>query len=58
MVFEGVVGSAREARIMVMRLALEAIQSQHAEIKEAAGDILKLLEQGRVLESSIGRCLI
>ena len=58
MVFEGVAGTVRDARIMVMRLASAVIQCQATEIKEAAGDILKLLEQGRVLESSIGKFLI
>ena len=58
MVFEGVVGSVRDARAMVMRLASAVIQCQATEIKEAAGGILKLLEQGRVLESSIGKFLI
>ena len=57
MVFEGVIGSVREARIMVMRFASAIIQCQASKIKEEAGDILKLLDQGRILESPIGKFL-
>lgn len=54
MVFEGLFGSARDARAIVMRFAAAVVQNQVVEIKGAAGDFLKLVEQGRVLESSLG----
>ena len=55
MVFEGLTGSARDARALVMRFAEAVVQTQAMEIKGVAGDFLKLIEQGRVLESSLGQ---
>ena len=40
MVFEGLFGSARDARAIVMRFAAAVVQNHVVEIKGAAGDFL------------------
>ena len=57
-VFEGFDGTDEEAKALVVRYAMEVIQSQESRIKEEAGRLMKLVYQGRVLESPLGKCLM